>query len=122
MLIVALAVAGAVGAPLRVLVDGAVARRLRRRLPWGTLVVNVTASLAVGLVTGLALYHGFPDTPRTVLAAGIGGAYSTWSTFLYESVRLAEEGDVRSAVLNIVVSLVAGTLAAALGLAAMAAL
>ena len=121
MLLVALALAGAVGAPLRVLVDASVARRAPVGFPWGTFVVNVTASAAVGLVTGLALYHAFPDTPRTVLATGIGGAYSTWSTFVFESVRLSEEADVRDAVLNVVVSLVAGTLAAGAGLALMAA-
>ena len=120
MLLLALAVAGAVGAPLRAVVDGAVSRRVPPGFPWGTFVVNVTASFAVGLVTGLALHHAFPDTPRTVLATGIGGAYSTWSTFVYESVRLAEEGDVRDAVLNLVVSVVSGTLAAGAGLALMA--
>ncbi len=122
MLIVALAVAGAIGAPLRYLIDGAIQDRIGGEFSFGTFVVNLTASIAVGFVTGLALYHGFPDTPRIVLAVGVGGAYSTWSSFAYESVRLVEEGSVATALLNLSASLAAGIAAAGLGIALAAAL
>ena len=75
MLIAALAIAGAIGAPLRYLIDGAVQDRTGGEFPFGTLVVNLTASIAVGFITGLALYRGFPDTPRIVVATGAAGVF-----------------------------------------------
>lgn len=117
MLIAALAIAGAIGAPLRYLIDGAVQDRTGGEFPFGTLVVNLTASIAVGFITGLALYRGFPDTPRIVLATGAAGAYSTWSTVAYESVRLVENGSIATAVLNLSASVAAGIAAAGIGIA-----
>lgn len=117
MLLVALAVAGAIGAPLRYLIDGAVQDRTRGEFPFGTFVVNLTASAAVGFLTGLVLYRGFPETPEIVLATGAGGAYSTWSTLAYESVRLVENGSIATALLNLFASLAGGIAAAALGIA-----
>jgi fluoride exporter len=114
--------AGAVAAPVRYLVDGAIADRAASVFPWGTFVVNVTGSLALGLLTGLALCHGFPDTPRVVLGTGFCGAYTTFSTHTYETVRLVEEGAIAEAARNVLGTLVAGTAAAALGLALAAAL
>ncbi len=57
-------VAAAIGAPLRYLVDGAIGDRVRSAFPWGTFVVNASGSLLFGLLTGLALYHAFPESPR----------------------------------------------------------
>jgi CrcB protein len=59
--------------------------------PWGTFVVNVSGSFALGVLTGLALYHAFPEEPRIVLGAGFCGAYTTFSTFGLETVRLLEQ-------------------------------
>jgi fluoride exporter len=114
---VAFVVAGAVGAPVRYLVDIAVAERVRGALPWGTLVINVSGSFLLGLLTGLGLHHGFPKTARTVLGVGFCGAYTTFSTFTFESVRLLEEGARVEALTNVAGTLLAGTLAAAAGLA-----
>lgn len=97
---VALVAAGAVGAPLRYLLDGAIQDRTRGAFPWGTLGVNASGSLLLGFLTGLALYHGFPDTPKVVLGTGFLGAYTTFSTFTFETVRLAEEGAASEAVRN----------------------
>ena len=114
---VAFVVAGAVGAPLRYLVDGAVADRTEGVFPWGTFVVNASGSLLLGLLTGLALYHAFPTTPKVVLGAGFCGAYTTFSTFGFETVRLIEEGAAREAALNVVATVVVCGAAAGLGLA-----
>ncbi|HET7490029.1 MAG TPA: fluoride efflux transporter CrcB [Acidimicrobiales bacterium] len=114
--------AGAVGAPARFLVDGWVADRVGGAFPWGTLVVNVAGSLVLGVVTGLVLYHGFPATTRVVAGTGFCGAFTTFSTFAYETVRLAEEGETRPAAVNVAVTLCSGLAAAAAGLALASAL
>jgi len=117
MLIVGIALAGAVGAPARYLLDGYVMQRTDSRAPLGTLVINVTGSLLLGFLTGLALYHAFPDTPKTILGSGFCGAYTTFSTFTYETLQLAEEGERGAAARNVAASFVFPALAAALGLA-----
>jgi fluoride exporter len=113
-------VAGAVGAPARYLLDDAISSRTQGVFPWGTLAINVSGSFLLGLLTGLALFHGLPATPRLILGTGFCGAYTTFSTFTYETVRLAEEGAVNEAVRNALASLVLGAAGAAAGLAAAA--
>ena len=117
MLVLGIALAGAVGAPTRYLVDGVVLDRTGDGMPAGTFVVNVSGSFLLGVLTGLALYHAFPSTPKTILGTGFCGAYTTFSTFTYEIVRLAEQGARRSALRVLLASLVGPSLAAALGLA-----
>lgn len=114
---VAFVLAGAVGAPARYLVDGFVGDRTEGAFPWGTFVINVSGSFLLGFLTGLALYHGFPKTPKVVLGTGFCGAYTTFSTFTFETVRLVEDGAVNEAVRNSLGTLVTGAAAAALGLA-----
>jgi len=111
-----LAAAGA-GAPARYLVDVHVQARLRSAFPWGTLVVNVTGCLLLGVLVGLGRYHGLGSTLRTVLGTGALGAYTTFSTVSADTVRLAEQGAVGLAVRNAVGSSAAGLAAAASGLA-----
>jgi CrcB protein len=122
MLIAVLIVGGALGAPARYFVDGWVEPRIDSVFPWGTLVVNVTGSLLLGVITGLALYHGLGDVPRAAIATGFCGAYTTFSTFSYETVQLIETGEHGRAVANALGSVAAGLLAAGLGLAVTAAL
>ncbi|GAC1316654.1 MAG: fluoride efflux transporter CrcB [Acidimicrobiales bacterium] len=112
-----LAAAGAVGALCRYLVDAAIGERSKGGFPWGTFVVNMTGSFLLGLITGAALYHGFPATPRIILGAGFCGAYTTFSTWTFETVRLLEEHAPAAAFANAVGSLAAGLGAAGVGLA-----
>jgi CrcB protein len=109
--------AGAIGAPLRYLVDSAVQDRSAGKFPWGTFVVNVSGSLILGFVTGLAIYHAFPDTPRVILGTGFCGAYTTFSAFSFETVRLLEQGATADALRNALGTLVTCAAAAAAGLA-----
>lgn len=109
--------AAAVGAPLRYVVDIYVSERTKGVFPWGTLVINASGSLVLGFITGLALYHGFPNTPKVVLGTGFCGAYTTFSTFTYETVHLLEDGETAHALRNALSTLVLGAGAAALGLA-----
>jgi fluoride exporter len=113
----AFVIAGAIGAPTRYLLDSAVAERVGGAFPWGTFVVNVTGSFLLGFLTGLGLTHAFPKTPRVVLGAGFCGAYTTFSTFTFETVRLLEDGAAGEALRNAAGTLLAGSVAAAAGLA-----
>jgi CrcB protein len=117
MVVLGIALAGAVGAPARYLVDRAVLERTGAGLPAGTLLINVVGSFLLGVLTGLALYHAFPSMPRTILGTGFCGAFTTFSTFAYEVVRLAEQGRRGAAVRTLLAGVVLPTLAAALGLA-----
>jgi CrcB protein len=115
------ALAGAVGAPARYLVDGLVQDRTEGPFPWGTLVINLTGSLLLGLITGAALYHALPKLPRLWLGTGFCGAYTTFSTFTFETVELLESGERGTAVAYAAASLITGLAAAAAGLALAAA-
>jgi CrcB protein len=117
MLLLGLFLAGGVGACARYLVDGLVLDLTGGELPIGTFVINVTGSFLLGFLAGLSLYHAFALTPRTVLGTGFCGGYTTFSTFAYETVRLAEARRTSAALRVVVASLFLPALAAALGLA-----
>ena len=102
---------GGAGAVLRFLVDRAIARRVARPFPFGTLTVNLSGAVLLGLLAGLTLsYH-------VSLLAGTAfvGSYTTFSTWMLETQRLAEERQLSLAVANIVVSVVLGVAAAMAG-------
>jgi fluoride exporter len=105
------ALLGGVGALLRFAVDGFVAERSGGEFPWGTFAVNIGGAFVLGLLAGAAL-HG-----DALLLAGTAllGSYTTFSTWMFETHRLAEEGDLLFAALNIVASLIVGIGAAELG-------
>ncbi|PZS39240.1 MAG: fluoride efflux transporter CrcB [Pseudonocardiales bacterium] len=108
---VGLALIGGAGSVLRFVVDGAIASRTGRAFPYGTLVVNLSGSVLLGLITGLALSHD-----RALLAGTAAvGSYTTFSTWMFETQRLGEDRQMPNLVANVVVSLVAGVVAAALG-------
>ncbi|MEA2686579.1 MAG: fluoride exporter [Actinomycetota bacterium] len=114
---IGLVVAGAVGAPARYLLDGWVRDRTGGDRPWGTFAVNASGSLILGVVAGLALYHGLPETSRVVLGTGFCGAYTTFSTFTFATVTLVEDGLTAAAVVNALGTLLVCAGAAAAGLA-----
>jgi CrcB protein len=106
--VLGIGVVGGAGAIARFALDGAVARRLGREFPYGTLVVNLSGSLVLGVLAGAAL-HG--DAYR-LAGTGLIGAFTTFSTWALESHRLAEDGRLRVAGANFALSLVLGVLAA----------
>ncbi|WP_301125340.1 fluoride efflux transporter CrcB [Streptomyces cacaoi] len=109
------AVGGALGAPLRYLTDRAVQRRHDTVFPWGTFTVNVLGCLLLGVLTG-AVTHGAASHPvQLLLGTGLCGALTTYSTFSYETLRLAEFGARLFAVLNVAAGLVAGLGAVGVG-------
>lgn len=109
--LLAVAGAGGVGALARFWLDGTVSARVGRALPFGTLAVNLTGALLLGVLSGLALA---PDLAR-IVSTGLVGAYTTFSTWAFESHRLGEDGQGRWALANVVVSVIAGVILAELG-------
>ena len=109
--------AAACGAVLRFVIDAWVIDRTKGLFPWGTLLVNLTGSIVLGFLTGLGLYHAFGSTPRFVLGTGFCGAYTTFSTFSFETVRLLEEGALNDAMGNAFGTLTVCAVGAAAGLA-----
>jgi CrcB protein len=109
--------AAAIGASARYLVDWLVHDHTDGEFPWGTLVVNISGCFVLGVLTGLGLHHDLDATTGTVLGTGALGAYTTFSTFTFETIRLAEEGAVDDALRNVGASFLVGLAAAGAGLA-----
>ncbi len=107
----AVMVIGGLGSVARFVVDRAVARRTARSFPFGTLTVNITGAALLGFITGLALSH------QAALLAGTAfvGAFTTFSTWMFETQRLTEERQISPALTNVAVSVVLGIAAAAAG-------
>jgi CrcB protein len=105
---VLVALGAVVGAPLRYLTDRAVQARHDSVFPWGTFVVNAGGAVVLGLVAG-AVQAGAASTQLQLLVGtGFCGALTTYSTFSYETLRLAEGGAGRYAAANVAGSLLAG--------------
>jgi CrcB protein len=98
------AVGGALGAAARYLLDRAIAVRQTGPFPLGTLVINVSGSIALGLLLGLAVAHQLPASVVTLVGTGFLGAYTTFSTFTFETLRLLEDGAWRYAAWNLLLS------------------
>ncbi|MGY0061727.1 fluoride efflux transporter CrcB [Streptomyces sp. LZ34] len=108
---------GMVGAPLRYLTDRAVQARHDSVFPWGTFAVNVAGCLVLGLLTGAATAGAASSRLQLLLGTGLCGALTTYSTFSYETLRLAEDGARIFAVVNVVASVATGLGAAFAGAA-----
>ena len=122
MTVLLIALGAAVGAPARYLTDRAVQGRHDSVFPWGTLTVNVVGSFVLGVLTAAAIRGAVGSGVMAAVGSGFCGALTTYSTFSYETLRLAEERAGFEAVANVVASVVAGLGAAALGWATGAAL
>ena len=110
------AVAGGAGAVLRCLLIHHVGLRRADPLPVGTLAVNASGSLVLGVLTGLSLYHGLGSHVVAVAGVGLCGGYTTWSTASWETIHLRHTGHRVEAVVYTVGSLVLCLAAAASGL------
>jgi fluoride exporter len=106
-----IALLGGVGAIARFLIDGLISRAASAELPVGTFVINVSGAFALGLVSGLAV------TGDALILVGTAtlGSYTTFSTWMFESQRLRDDGLFKAALGNVVISLAVGFAAVALG-------
>jgi fluoride exporter len=110
-LLIGIGLAGGFGALARFALDGAVAARMAGEFPFGTLAVNLTGAFVLGILVGSTIdADGF-----RLAGTGFVGAYTTFSTWVFESHRLGEDGQLRLGTLNFAVSLVLGVLIAWLG-------
>lgn len=109
-------VAGFAGAVARYHVEGLVSRLTKGAFPWGTLVVNLSGCFLLGLIATVLTGRFLPHPAlRAAVTIGFIGAYTTFSTFAYETLQLGESGIWRMAALNVGLSVVLGLLVAWLG-------
>lgn len=110
------AAGGALGAVARAVVSTAIRSRWPSSLPWGTIVVNLTGCLVLGLLSGFleSRPHAHP-TWRAFGAVGVLGAFTTFSTFEHETLALLQHGEVPGALANVAISVVLGLAAVYVG-------
>jgi CrcB protein len=111
VVVVGVGLLGGAGAIGRFLLDGAVASRIGRAFPYGTLAVNLSGALALGVLHGA----GVGGDALRLAGTGLLGAYTTFSTWALESHRLGEDGRLRLGAANLLVSLALGVVCAWLG-------
>jgi CrcB protein len=102
---------GGVGAILRFAVDTVIATRAGREFPLGTLAINVSGAALLGFLTGLSV----SGSALVLFGTATLGSYTTFSTWMLETHRLREDGAFARAMANLVISLLLGLAAIALG-------
>jgi CrcB protein len=110
-LVIGIGLLGGAGAIARFLLDSHVSERAGREFPYGTLAVNILGALVLGLLVGATL----SSNAYRLWATGLIGGFTTFSTWVFESHRLGEDGRLRVGILNLGVSLILGVAAVWLG-------
>lgn len=108
---------GSLGAVARFVVDAVVRLNVRSRIPVGTMTINLTGSLLLGVLTGIVMYHGAPSTLATTAGTGFCGGYTTFSTASFETVRLVQQRSIAAALVTCTSTLFGAVGAGGLGLA-----
>ncbi|EKU45665.1 MULTISPECIES: fluoride efflux transporter CrcB [Brevibacterium] len=116
LLFAGIAVAGGIGAAARMVLDGLIRSRLAGATPWGTIAINVSGSLVLGFLTGLAAGNLLPTEWFLIIGTGFLGGYTTFSTASYETIRLLEQRAWWASAMSGLGTLVLATTAAGLGL------
>lgn len=106
MTVVCVVLGAILGAPLRYLTDRAIQNRHESLFPWGTLTVNLIGCLILGGLAGAGTH--LSATTLALLGTGFCGALTTYSTFSYETLRLAEQRAYLAAVANVLLSVIVG--------------
>ena len=112
----AVALVAGLGAVARYVLDTVIQRHHDGAFPLGTLTINVTGSFVLGLVSGLATHHGLSSRTAIIVGVGFCGGFTTFSTWMWESLVLTRAHAIRAAAFNMFGSLTLGLLAAAAGL------
>ncbi len=109
--------AGATGTLARVALSSWVQRQSASGLPFGTATVNLIGCTLFGLVYAAATRHAQADTIRLVLLGGFMGAFTTFSSYMYDTLRLLSEGRPLAALANLILQNTLGLAGVALGMA-----
>jgi CrcB protein len=115
--IVWVGLAGSVGACTRFYLDGVIRDRWTGPVPAGTIAVNLSGSLLLGVLTGLVVFHHVTSTLTLVAGTGFCGGFTTFSTASFETVRLVQRRELPAAGTNLAVTVVGAIAAAAAGMA-----
>ncbi len=101
---------GAIGSVGRVMMTNVITRWMGEEFPFGTIVVNVTGALIMGLLAGYSVSDPgkliFSPPIRTFLMIGVLGGYTTFSSFSLQTFLLLEQGNISGAILNVLISVV----------------
>lgn len=116
LLFTLVAIAGGLGAVCRFALDGAISARTSGALPWGTILVNLSGSLALGFVAGLTGALVLPESVHLIAGTGFLGGYTTFSTASLDTVRLLQERRLGAAAANGLGVIVGASVLAGLGL------
>lgn len=116
--IAAVAFCGALGSIARYQLDRFIENHTNGVMLLGTLIINVIGSLILGVFVGLHLRHGLSNTIELAIGTGFCGGFTTFSSLMYESTQLAQEGAYRPVVRILSLNMILGSFAAAIGLAA----
>ena len=108
--------AGAVGTAARYLIGVWAGKRFGPGFPYGTLAVNLIGCFLIALAVELAVVRQWPETTRLAMTVGFLGGFTTYSSFNHETMRLAGNGALGSASLNVLLTLVGGLAAGLLGI------
>ena len=112
-------IGGFIGAVARFWLGGYIGQRMGTKFPYGTFVINCSGSFIIGLVvTLLAERSHWSPNLRYLIPIGFVGAYTTFSTFEYETLRAFQDGQILAAALNVALSVFVGFIAVWLGVIA----
>jgi fluoride exporter len=107
----AIGVGGFTGAIARYVLGSYIGSRYGVRFPYGTFVINMTGSFLIGFILALLSRTTVSPYWRYLIPIGFIGAYTTFSTFEYETLRAVQDGQVTTGLLNVALSVVVGFLA-----------
>ena len=103
-----LATGGAIGTILRYSMSGLTYRIVNSVFPWGTIVVNLAGSFAIGLLWGFFEIQNISSNMRNFIFIGILGGFTTFSTYALESLNLFRDGEIKLAMTNLLISNICG--------------
>lgn len=108
-------IGGIFGAITRYLLGKWITRTTRSLFPFGTLIINISGSFILGVLAALHTDHVLPEWLWLLLGVGFMGAYTTFSTFGYETIQMLKTRDTRNAVLYVALSVILGIVFAWIG-------